>query len=1096
MSSPVNERIRNGNIPDSLEEAKPSGPGRRDRPRRSYFRWLLALVARLCIWYTVLTPFLRCPSDISALDDSSPRVCKPYLITRSYVDPHVDRYYQAYAAPYVERARPYTSVLNERVYTPASRIAKHGYETYGAPAIAQAGEYGQQKWEVVAVPQLMSIQASAHTLYKDKLDPYVQQVLDVVTPYTETISNQATDIHNGYILPSYIRSKPLIVRAYSSSRDVLTRTVIPLAHQGWSTLAIFVKGSLLPTVTGLYSENVEPQLVKIGERLASYREGKKLRTVVDEYESSTEYFVTGAATPTASTVSEPQTTAATTSTTKSAEATQSSLTLEQRVETAREQIASDLLIWQQKFAMAADKGVDDLGDRVSHIVNSQLESGAKTHGEALIEALHTVQQHEILRIKEHINEIIQQLPPYDAPYEEEKANEDLLHFIRLVGTEIRDRAHALREWYNTFEKELDRRVTAAADSTLEVLDSIRDLGLQEIGIRWAVMDEVTYKDWAKYHALKKQFDKWRGEVYEAGLKHAKVEEAKIIAEDILSRGMTTAEDAAKELSRLKEVGKWKIQAREVSEDFETRTEPPPALVRPEEDNVEEESLSESISIDDPEMSGASSAAPSATFEEVETEFDKTTTVRIELADVTPEVPTGATADRFEDENEPEVAEALGEKDDVRSSDSKVWGGVAAQVVTNQVPILDDDQEHRFSEQMVSLASEASERYAEATKAASEALFAQATTSSVGDQAASVVRDQYSSAVEAASSILYGTTPSVGEQFAIAASERYEQAVAAASSAFYNLPVPGSQTTTSVLESISSVASSRLQEGLSIASAQFSNLKASIAPTPTATQNPIFLDAQRRYYEAIGLAHDQYSAFISSASDVIYEPEPSPSPTPSVIDPQGLLEEAISQFHQVSGLASSSLAAVVASASSVADKGGDSARSVIDDALSKYSNAMAAASSSLSVASESASSAIFGTPTGTFESITSQASERWQSMISQASEQIYGAPTPLVQQLYDQQVSRFEALESFVSELVVGKEPAFTESVMSRLRSAYETPYPAAALSSASSYGSEAFSSASSHITDVASHVGDGATNLQSEASSVINSAASKVKDEL
>lgn len=444
--------------------------------------------------------------------------------------------------------------------------------------------------------------------------------------------------------------------------------------------------------------------------------------------------------------------------------------------------------------MAADKGVDDLGDRVEHIVNSQLESGPKTHGETLIEALDTVQEHEIARIKAHINGIIKQLPPYDAPYEEERVNEDLLHFIRLVGTEIRDRAHALREWYNVFGKELDRRVTAAADSTLEVLDSIRDLGLQEIGIRWAVMDEVTYKDWAKYHALKKQFDKWRDEVYEAGLKHEKVEEAKVIAGDILARGMATAEDAAKELSRLKEVGKWKIQAREISDDFETRTEPPPPLAGPEEDNVEEEegsfleSAAESIYNDSEEASDASSAALSGNVEEIETVFDTTTTVNIELADATPEASASEMADSDEDENESEeVAEQpdneeaeAPETDYVRSSDSKVWGGVAAQVVTNQVPILDDeeDQENGFSEQMKSLASEASERFAEATKAASEAFFVQPSTPGVGDQAASVVREQYSHAVEAASSILYGTTPSAGEQFAIAASEKYEQAVAA------------------------------------------------------------------------------------------------------------------------------------------------------------------------------------------------------------------------------------------------------------------------------------------------------------------------------
>lgn len=241
-------------------------------------------LSRLFYWYTLLTLFLRCPSDLSGLDESSPRVCKPYLITRSYIDPHVDRYYQAYAAPYVDQARPYAVTFNERVYAPASKFAKHGYQTYGAPTITHVTEYGQEKWESVAVPQLKTIQSRAQTVYQDKLDPYVQQITAVVTPYTDTISSHATNIHKGYILPFYTRSKPFVIQAYSSSQDVLSGTVIPMAQEGWTTLAVFVKSNLVPTITGLYSQNVEPQLVKIGERLASYREGKKLRTVVDEFE--------------------------------------------------------------------------------------------------------------------------------------------------------------------------------------------------------------------------------------------------------------------------------------------------------------------------------------------------------------------------------------------------------------------------------------------------------------------------------------------------------------------------------------------------------------------------------------------------------------------------------------------------------------------------------------------------------------------------------------------------------------------------------------------------------------------------------------------
>ena len=101
---------------------------------------------------------------------------------------------------------------------------------------------------------------------------------------TQDHPEQSANCVPGQTRSFYTRSKPFVIQAYSSSQDVLSGTVIPMAHEVWTTLAVFVKSNLVPTITGLYSQNVEPQLVKIGERLASYREGKKLRTVVDEFE--------------------------------------------------------------------------------------------------------------------------------------------------------------------------------------------------------------------------------------------------------------------------------------------------------------------------------------------------------------------------------------------------------------------------------------------------------------------------------------------------------------------------------------------------------------------------------------------------------------------------------------------------------------------------------------------------------------------------------------------------------------------------------------------------------------------------------------------
>lgn len=246
----------------------------------------------------------------------------------------------------------------------------------------------------------------------------------------------------------------------------------------------------------------------------------------------------------------------------------------------RKKIASDLTTWKEKFASASEKGVANLEGRVVEIVDTYLASGAQSDGDKLVAALESAVEDETTAIKRHISALTESLPFVDAPEEEAAAIEKLLKEIRNTAISIRDRAHIIREWHVSFEEGLIRQVSIAVNSTLSVLDNVRDLGLQEIGMRWAWMDGVTYKDWEDYQALKEEFEDWKGKFREIGLQHARIESAKDTADDALSRGMDVAEAAAKELARLKEVGRWKIAAREISEDFSTRSEAPPPLPKP------------------------------------------------------------------------------------------------------------------------------------------------------------------------------------------------------------------------------------------------------------------------------------------------------------------------------------------------------------------------------------------------------------------------------------------------------------------------------------------------------------------------------------
>ncbi|OOF92419.1 hypothetical protein ASPCADRAFT_210277 [Aspergillus carbonarius ITEM 5010] len=682
----------NSGVPEGSERAIGSKSNEFKSSRRGTLRWTVGLIVRLCIWYALITPFLRCPSQLSDLTDSSPRVCKPYLVARSYIEPHVIPYYNAYGAPYVEAARPYVLILNEKVYTPSSRVFKHGYERYGAPALDKAHLYGQQQWETNVVPHLQSATDRANSLYQSQIQPHVERVEAAFSPSVQRVNGAVKSAYGDYLLPFGAKYRPFIGKTYTSGQDMLTTTVLPYAQNSWSTAIYFIHSSLWPRVTGLYWENVEPQLIKIGERLASYREEKRLRQVVEEIETVSEQ-----PSPSPS----PKATEAkdlTSSSTTEELMMQQTLSPTEQAAKTRDSIESDLRTWQQKFAVAADKGLEDLEERLQEIVDVFMASGTRAHGESLTTALEAVVDNEMIALKHHINNLAESLPTEDAPQDEQAAKDELLGNIKEAAVSIRDRAHALREWRGSFERELTYRVSRAVNSTLDVLDSVRDLGLQEVGMRWAWMDGITYKDWARYHALKAQFEDWKDEFLDFGLQHAKLEEARAAADEVLSHGMKIAEAAAKELARLRNVGDWKIAAREVSDNFDTRSDLPPPRPKPipaPEETVDEGAATDGIP-DTALPENESTLVFNATSQIDNSEDDgddETMAGDEEHASPQPngETSSGYTSTTLPDESENGMAAAQN-VDDTSELKKTPWGVAAADVPDQNMP----DTTHRTS----------------------------------------------------------------------------------------------------------------------------------------------------------------------------------------------------------------------------------------------------------------------------------------------------------------------------------------------------------------------------------------------------------------
>lgn len=498
-------------------------------------------------------------------------------------------------------------------------------------------------------------------------------------------------------------------------------------------------------------------------------------------------------------------------------------TSQEQIAKAQEKIASDLKTWQDKFAQAADKGTEDLEERVKEITDRQVEKQARGVGKALIIQLEEESKTQIEKVKAKIIKLASALPQ-DADQEKlSSAEDDISKAVKDAGMAIREKAQALRTWRQKYDDETQELVSAASKSTLDVLNGISDLGLQEIGMRWAWMDGVTYKDWSKYHEVRKNFEEWTSEVGAVAKEHPGVQNAQEAGREIESSGMAVAETTAKELTRLKDVGKWKIQVSDVSDDFSTKYIPPRAAKVGQKvmENVQSASEqvvgttqgdAESVSSKAKDaVANAASTASSAVagtepglvekagskFSEASSSASKGVTagtpapvyesvasaasdkIASASAAVSDAVPSSST---LVDDNASNGASSVetGVSSAASKASKKVFGGAMAQKVGEQKPILDDvvDDDATYSEKLQSMVYQAGEQYADVTNAVSEAMFKPTSTQGSVESMTSLASEQYSSALAAASSALYGTRKGNVESMTSVASGKYAEAVAA------------------------------------------------------------------------------------------------------------------------------------------------------------------------------------------------------------------------------------------------------------------------------------------------------------------------------
>ncbi|KAI4937845.1 uncharacterized protein J4E92_000458 [Alternaria infectoria] len=1117
-----------------------SRSARSRKPRRSLVGAFTSMVARLSTWYLIITFLFRCPTSLHQLNHDSPRVCKPYLQTRSFAAPYVDPYYETYVAPQIAKVKPYT--------TPITTFAQDNYATYGAHRVEHARKYAEAQYEKSVQPQLQNAQKQIKGQYDVYLGPHVKKATDAAAPYYNDLRTSSEEIYHLTLLPAYERSKPYLQQGHAYGHHVLVDIVYPHVHTAKDATWAFLLRTVWPQLRVLYGDNVEPQLVRISERLGRYRDQQKIESVVSAVDAETS--LPSQSTKDTPTIASSSASIVPPSSTEgsgwgvldeffgSESASTASNELEAKPTKVKpsepkltgaelqEKLNQDLRDWQTKFATAADKGSEDLEVRVAEITKRQVDNAVNGHGQALVVKLEETADATIAKLKNYIKKTIQSLPEDASDADLEAAYEDCGAKTREFGLTVKERAQDIRVWKASYDQETDSLVQAAVRSTVEVLEKIHSLGLQEVGMRWAWTDGVTYKDWQNYHKLRNTLNEWQAEVEAVGNRHEGLRVAHEESKKLEDKAMAIASDMVAELVRLKDVSKSKIWAGDASDDFSDKVFAPRVRKAAQQvmDNVEGASsqiaeaiqgsstpLAESIASSAKDVysdvssqaseavqgsstpltesiaSSVKEAASKASSQVSEAVSGSSTPVAESVASsvqkAASEVSSQASEAIYGEPSSESLLSQASSKaseviDDTASkasaayeSPKKVWGGANAQIIAEaREPVLDeplaDDDEvvDTYSSKVQSVVADAGDRAAEMSRAVSEALLGPAKTQGTVESASSIASEQYASALAAASSVLYGTEQPAVESATSVIADKYAQAVTAASYAIYGTPTP-----TAIIKTVQVEANSRYNDAVSAASKQFENAKAQmsllISGEPQPAHQTMLSYFEKAYSDSLAVASERLSNAMQYTESVrSYAAGPTHG-----------------YFESVSSIASSRLAEGLSQAS--AQFAAPQSTGVADSARRQYYEAVGLAHARYSEFTDAASSAVYGPQQGTIESLASVASVSAASAASAVSGSAESAASYVsgsAQSAVANAQAAAESAASQVSSGVIGSETPWTESVASQASQNWEaliaqassqvygqpTPWAESVYSQAGAYGAQATAAAAAQYAEV------------------------------
>ncbi|KAF3906641.1 hypothetical protein ABW20_dc0109440 [Dactylellina cionopaga] len=498
--------------------------------------------------YTLYQYIWTCPKDGS--DDRT--ICDLGDRTLDLIEPHaydvydfyIEPYYSEYLSPYVDKAAPYVIVANER---------------YGKPLLLEAKKELLEGYTSFVEPHVKTLEVQGGVLYKAYLADLVamgEEIYDAYSPTVKKYSQQGYDFALEKAHPYYVASLPYLEKGWEEG----------ISAAGW--VGVEGKG----WVARRWGMHVEPQLWRIQERLGmkGLRHGTPVKDgdptpphhgnpnasssdtapdgdIDNDYNDAPQSDDQGA---------------------KSEEPKKKS-TAEQIAE-ARPLVEADLVAWGEKFEETGSKASADVVSNLDILCGKVLKEQTPLSIK-LLEEFDTRIEKEFRDFDEGLGQLL------DSPAEHKYV---MIGYAGLVGRtydNLKNKHGQITEHTQNFLMDTYQTTAKIVDAALAEMDSVHDVGMQELGMKWAWMDGVTYKDWAKYHELKQNLGSLKTKVIRSGQGHKQLREVTDYAKSIDDAAAELLKIARQEVAKLEIAGRKKLedaeQARIAAEDKEPGEKP-------------------------------------------------------------------------------------------------------------------------------------------------------------------------------------------------------------------------------------------------------------------------------------------------------------------------------------------------------------------------------------------------------------------------------------------------------------------------------------------------------------------------------------------